>query len=199
MSVVAKFTGVGRVKRMLGIPGVAGAGVTTHDLLISTLVTVVDQMVLDELDLTSADVTTYSEKFDINRTAQAEIAVRRCPLVSVVALTNDGSLVSSSDYYTTEYGQVRLINNGDYFDTGRQTVEITYTAGFSTIPEDLKHAATLIVCAQYNQSSHLGYNRESIGAYSYAIGNDGAGIMFPNMAQRILNNYRRIFVRSPGS
>ena len=196
---VAKFTGIGRVKRMLGIPGVAGTGITTHDLLISTLVTVVDRLVLDELDLTSADVTTYSEKFDITRTGQAEVAVRRCPLVSVVALTNDGSLVAASDYYTTDYGQVRLISDGDFFNTGRQTVDITYTAGFATVPEDLKHAATLIVCAQYNQSSHLGYNRESIGAYSYAIGNDGQGIMFPLMAQRILNNYRRIFVRSPGS
>jgi len=184
---------------MLGIPGVAGTGITTHDLLISTLVTVVDQLMLDELDLSAAEVTTYSEKFDITRTGQREVAVRRCPLVSVVALTNDGSLVAASDYYTTDYGQVRLIGDGDFFDTGRQTVDITYTAGFSSIPEDLKHAATLIVCAQYNQSSHLGYNRESIGAYSYAIGNDGAGIMFPNMAQRILNNYRRIFVRSPGS
>ena len=196
---VAQFTGIGRVKRMLGIPGVAGTGITTHDLLISTLVTVVDQLMLDELDLSAAEVTTYSEKFDITRTGQREVAVRRCPLVSVVALTNDGSLVAASDYYTTDYGQVRLIGDGDFFDTGRQTVDITYTAGFSSIPEDLKHAATLIVCAQYNQSSHLGYNRESIGAYSYAIGNDGAGIMFPNMAQRILNNYRRIFVRSPGS
>ena len=196
---VAKFTGIGRVKRMLGIPGVAGTGITQHDLLISTLVTVVDQLILDELDLKSADVTTYSEKFDITRSGQREVALRRVPLVSVAALTDDGSLVATADYYTTEYGQVRLIGDTDFFTTGRQKVEITYTAGFSTIPEDLKHAATLIVCAQYNQGSHLGYNRESIGAYSYAIGNDGAGIMFPNMAQRILNNYRRIFVRSPGT
>ncbi len=196
---VAKFTGIGRVKRMLGIPGVAGTGITTHDLLISTLVTVVDQLILDELDLTSADVTTYSEKFDITRSGQREVALRRVPVVSVAALTNDGSLIAASDYYTTDYGQIRLIGSGDFFTTGRQKVEVTYTAGFSTVPEDLKHAASLIVCAQYNQSSHLGYNRESIGAYSYAIGNDGAGILFPNMAQRILNNYRRIFVRSPGT
>jgi hypothetical protein len=184
---------------LLGIPGAAATGITTHDLLISTLITVVEAIMLEELDLTASSVTSYDEKFDIGRAGQREIAVRRCPLVSVTALTDDGGLVSSSDYYTTEYGQVRLIGGSDFFTTGRQTVEITYTAGFSTVPEDLKHAATLIVAAQYNQSSHLGYNRESIGAYSYAIGNDGAGIYLPNMAQRILNNYRRIFVRSPGT
>ena len=188
------FSTRARAKGMLGIP----AGITMHDEVIDTYLDVADQVVLDELGLTSAAVTTYSEKFDIGRGGQKDIALTYRPLVSVTALTDNGQLVASSGYYTTKDGQVRLSNMDSFFTVGRQTVEITYTSGWSSIPSDLSHAATTIVASFFNSSSHLGLAREQIGQYGYGLAGQGEGIGIPRIANRILGKYRRVFVKEPG-
>lgn len=191
---MADFTTRARCKGMLGIP----AAITMHDTQLDLYLDVVDEIILDELGLSAASVTTYNEKFDVSRNGQKDIALTYRPLVSVTALTDNGQLVASSGYYTTTDGQVRLDDLDSFFTVGRQTVEITYTAGFASIPPDLKHAATTIVASFFNASSHLGLAREQIGQYGYGLAGQGEGIGIPRIANRILGKYRRVFVKEPG-
>jgi len=194
---VATFTTRNRVRNLLGL----ASGVTVHDELIDALVEVSDQIIFDEIGLPSADgarVSTYTETLDVSGTGQNEIAVNYVPLISVVALTtggSGGSLVDSDNYYFTEWGQVRLIPIGGFFPSGRQTVQITYTAGFSRVPNDLRHAATLVAVHMFNEGPHVGFQAERLATYNYKIANLGQGLYMPRIAQRILGKYKRLFAR----
>lgn len=194
---MAVFTSALRVRNLLGL----ASGVTVYDELLETLVDVADSIIFDEINLPSSNggrVSTYSESFDIHISGQKDLAVNYVPLVSVVAMTfggSNGSLVGPADYYITDYGQVRLIPSGAYYPSGRQVVDITYTAGFSPIPNDLRHAATLIAVHHFNEGPHLGFQTEKLGTYNYKLANLGQGIGMPSIINRILAKYKRIFAR----
>lgn len=191
------FTSRQRVRSLLGL----ASGVTVHDELIDVLVDVADQIVFDEIDLPASSggrVTTFSEYIDIDRPGIGEFAVTNMPLVSVVAMTSggtNGSLVAANKYYSTKWGQVRLVESGSYFPAGRQQVWITYKAGFSNIPPDLAHAATLIAVHHFNEGPHVGFQSERLSTYNYKIANLGNGMTIPPIALRILYKYRRAFAR----
>ena len=175
------------VKAILGIP----AGITVKDTLIGICIEAADQIVLDHLGLTSTSVTTVNEKIDIEELGQREVALNRRPVVSVAALTISGSLEATSNYYVTEYGSLRMINEGAYFPTGRQNVEVTYTAGFSSVPKDVVHAANLIAVQMVNEGQHTGYQSERMGAYNYTMGTG----QYSMVVRRILGKYTRVFAR----
>jgi len=176
------------VKSVLGIP----TGVTRSDALIDTLVAVADSLILEEIDLPSESVATYSEAIDVEFAGQREIGLRYRPVVSVVALTIGASIPTATEYAVASSGSLRLTADGAYFPIGREQVEITYTAGFASVPADLSHAATLVAVQAFNHGGHSGFESERVSTYSYKL--DGS--MVPPLAQRILNRYRRAFARS---
>lgn len=176
------------MKSVLGIP----TGVTRSDVVIDTLVEVANSLVLEEIDLPSESVATYSESLDVDYTAQREVPLRFRPVVSVVALTIGSSVPADTDFTFTSSGSIRLVAEGAYFPIGRQQVEVTYTAGFASTPADLSHAATLVAVQAFNQGGHSGFDSERVSTYSYKL--DGS--MIPPLAQRILNRYRRAFARA---
>ena len=194
---MAVFTSALRVRNLLGL----ASGVTVYDELLETLVDVADAVIFDEINLplsNGARVATYSESFDINISGQKDLAVNYTPLVSIVAMTfggSNGSLVGPADYYITDYGQVRLIPDGAYYPSGRQVVNITYTAGYARIPNDLRHAATLIAIHHFNEGPHIGFQTEKLGTYNYKLANLGQGIGMPSIVNRILAKYKRVFAR----
>lgn len=182
------FTNLAKIRRVLGIP----AAVTTHDSLIEQLVGVADALILDEIDLPVETVGTYTEKIDVDYDGMDSVALRYRPVVSVVALTIGTSLAGTDTYRFTSSGSIELTSDGSYFPVGKQKVDITYTAGFSTTPNDLAHAATLICASMFNQGGHSGFKNERVGTYTYNISDH----MIPPLAQRIINRYRRAFARS---
>jgi len=78
--------------------------------------------------------------------------------------------------------------------SGRAVVEITYIAGFDTVPSDITYAANLIAVSLFNQQSHVGFVSEKTSGYSYNLGK-ADGSFIPAMARRILNKHRRLFAR----
>ena len=183
------------VKGILGIPD----SVTTYDSAIDVLLDVADQMVLDEIDLEAAVSTTYSEKIDIDFGGQNEVLLSRTPVISIVGLTINGQAQTlDTDYYLVKnVGAIKLDPLSASFPTGRNVVDVTYTAGYqnaSAIPKDLVHAANLIAASIFNQQSHFGLKSERAGGYSYQM-DSGTGSTIPKIAQRILNKHRRLFAR----
>lgn len=189
---MATFASTTNMKLMLGIP----SAITDHDTVLATIADAVDSIVLGELGLTTASVTSYTEKINIENSVQNEFAVTYVPLVSITSLTVNSVLQSdSTGYEFTEWGAVRMLPVYNFLPTGRNVVEITYTAGFSSVPNDLKYAGSLIGCSMFNQQSHVGMKSEKVGEYQYTLGGNGTGSSIPALATRILGKYRRIFAR----
>lgn len=189
---MATFASSVSIKRMLGIPST----VTTHDDAISDLLDAVDQIILDELNLDAAASTTYNDKLDVTENGQSMINTTKRPVLSVTALTVAGTAYTEGTNYKIDksLGMITLMPMGNFLPIGRETVEITYTAGFSSVPADLIYAGNLIGCSMFNQQSHIGFKSEKAGDYTYSLDN-GSGSSIPSLAMRILNKHRRLFAR----
>jgi len=182
------LTSRNNVKTVLNIP----AGITYQDAVIDLCVAAAEDVVLGHLGLTTTAVITVNEKLDMDLLGQREVALTYRPVVNVAALTIGGALEASSNYYTTEYGSLRLINDGAYFPTGRQNIEVCYTAGFSSVPNDIAMATTLIAVQMVNEGRHSGFRSERMGGYVYYLGNG----QYSMIVRRILGKYTRVFARS---
>ena len=79
---MATFTSSTTMKLMLGIPST----VTDHDSVLDVIADAVDSIILGELGLTTTDVTSYTDKIDIENAIQNEFAVNNVPLVSITSL-----------------------------------------------------------------------------------------------------------------
>lgn len=177
------------IKRMLGI----NSTVTSHDATIDDLLGVADQIVLDDLGLTTFGVTTYNEDYSFDYDV-SELGLTYAPVVSVVALTMSNTLlVQGTEYFVDEkLGYIQL--KSKTFDIGVNKVSIQYTAGHDPIPSDITYASNLIAVSLFNQQSHAGFKSERAGDYSYQM-EGGSGSYIPAMASRILNKYRRLYSR----
>ena len=175
---------------MLGINSV----ITTYDDAIDDLLEVADDIILDDLGITTIGVTTYSESYSFDY-SQETLSLRNTPVVSVVALTMaDSLLVEEDDFYLdTDTGFIELKDKT--FDLGIKTVEITYRAGFDPIPSQLEYASNLVAVYLFNQQSHVGFAKENAGNYSYELKKDDSGYHIPPTASRILNKYRNLFAK----
>ena len=187
---MATYISVSKVKRLIGIP----AGVTMYDEMLEyDLIPLAEHEVNAYCGTPAITVNTYNEKYDIDGDYINSVPLRQFPVSSVAALTNNGSLVAASDYYTdTEVGVIRLTGSGWFFNNGRQKVEVTYTAGVN--PEthaDLKNATALLTAFHFNASRNVGITFEKSGRYQYKRSTDG----MPPVVSTLLARYVRAFAR----
>lgn len=163
-----------RAKAYLGIP----SAVTRHDTFLGYLISAATEEVSTRLGLSSGlSVSTYSETLDVEDEGEDQVRVSAYPIVSVVALTDSGSLVPSASYYVHRSRRwVRLVDDLGSFTRGRQTVEITYTAGWTSPPAPLLHAVTANVAHWFNRVPKSGMVSERIGAYSIALAQGEAAL-----------------------
>ena len=202
---MATFASLNNVKAMLGISGGGCTGTTRYDDAISIILPAVDDIILDELGLTTASLTLYHDYIDVDFVGQTEIALQHRPVSSVVGLTIAGGLMIASQPVTSAGNSGTYILNNDLgvikldplysvIPSGRAIVQCSYYAGFDVVPSELTYAGNLIAVSLFNQQSHLGFVSERTSGYSYNLGN-AQGSYIPKMAQRILNKHRRVFAR----
>lgn len=189
---MATFTTRARVKNLLGIP----SGVTFHDAKVDAVVAGVDRQILAWIGLPYLTQQTYSEKFDVEGPGEQEVALTYRPVASVAALTDDGSLLAASDYYVkTRVGHVVLTGSAAYFTQGRQKVEVTYTAGYESVPDDLMSAGDILAVALCNAGPHAGLQSEGeSGGYHYQARSIHDQAVPPEV-RAIIGGYRRLFAR----
>ena len=83
------------------------------------------------------------------------------------------------------------------FDVGAQNVIVDYTAGYTTIPDDLRLAVMELLAYQYSVSGHDPLlMSEKIGDYSYKTGGlDGVVVEIPYaLMERNLARWKRFYV-----
>lgn len=177
------------VKAILRIP----SAVTQDDALIDALLDAGDQAGLGYLGLAGVTQQAVDEVYDCD-TRQDRVKSRYSPINSVTALTDNGSAVSSSDFYTPRSGSVgyiRLKTTGAFFTPGKQTVQATLNVGWADSSPGLtsiQAAFEHIVASMYEQGGHSGMESEKLGNYSYKL-DEGT---VPPVARGILNSYRRV-------
>jgi hypothetical protein len=156
-----------RVKSYLGLP----AGLTQHDTFLDYLCQSATEYVATRLGLSSGlTVFSYSETLDVEDNGCDRLRLSAYPVVSVTALSDDGSALDSEDFYLHRSARwVILSGSGAYFSQGKRKVVATYTAGWSTVPAPVLHALTLTAAFHFNHAPKEGIDSERIGAYSIAL------------------------------
>ena len=107
-------------------------------------------------------------------------------------------LVSSDDYDVFgEHGQIVLKTTGSTsgFTTDYRAIKAIYSAGYSTIPDDIKHAACLQVRWWYEGRDLVGFRSVSQTGGSVSFGPSlakgaGGGLRLLGEAEQILQPYR---------
>jgi len=178
------ITSAARLKAVLGIP----AGLTFHDTLLGMVATAADARVLAAIGQGSLAVCTVQEYPLVYDEGQVAVQLRHVPVVGMVAVTNDGALVATSEYrLDTETGDLRLLDGEGYWSTEREGAAVMYGYGYTeaTIPPQLVAAADILGVAMFNRGKHAGLSATSASGYSTTL----ASTPIPPEVQAILARY----------
>lgn len=118
----------------------------------------------------------------LDGTGETTIMLSKRPVLSLTGLAIDGTEIDTDDVSVYPHGE--LYYSGG-FGSERQSVVVTYTAGYgATVPDDLK-LACLLILEQASQSSLL--QQSTRGEYAYVF----APTKWPKDAREIIDSYRR--------
>lgn len=171
------------VKAALRVP----SGVTFYDGRIDAAVDAADRYVLGLLGQPSLSVVTTTEYPDVYGATQTKLLLRRRPIVGVVAVTNNGSALSSSAYrIDTEMGAL-IRNDGGYWADGVDGVRVHYGGGYDadTAPDDLIEAATQIAAGMVNRAPLAGIESQDDGSLDVRVSKS----MLPPDVVAVLQKY----------
>lgn len=145
---------------------------------------------------------TYTQRFDIEEGTDT-LFLQNFPLQNIVALTNDGLLVASGDYYSySDEGMIKLADRlalldrrgtlTPFFAEGKRMAVVTYSAGYTTIPPDIQNVVINLVARKLSGSGTSALTGEKIGDYSYTMNPTLAGASGGFTADEliILNRYK---------
>jgi hypothetical protein len=144
---------------------------------------------------------TYTEVFDIDYRQQA-VFLNQYPIASVVGLTHGGALLTEDEdfYVYPNTGVIKIIPHGtggspgiskDYWFEGLKKVEITYQAGYPTIPESIKQAALKLIHREFYDRGVDDIEKITIGSYKQERAKLADGM--PMGVYTLLHPYRRQF------
>ena len=177
------------------------------DVKIDALISPISQLVKTYCGTSFVDYysSAYTEKFDIMDASTQELFLTESPLVAVTSVkeregisADYATLVNNTDYYIdAEHDRIYRID-GDKsvksWATGFSSVEVIYTAGYSTTPQDLRLAIYDLI-TYYLKEEYKG--RKSLAGASLQNGTStsiSADIGFPDHIKRILDMHRIVDV-----
>lgn len=119
----------------------------------------------------------YTEVVDGN--GQTDILLSNYPIISLTSITlvnpfDDNGVDWGTDNVKIDYEAGTLYSPYGW-PVGRFNISVTYTAGYATIPDDLKAVVCQMVLDAYsNTSKRTGITSERMGDYAYTIASDVA-------------------------
>jgi len=168
-----------------GIPG------TRYDALIARIAIAVSAAV-DRYCRRTIEGADYTEEID--GSGSTEISITHPPLraVSSVAVTElrdfaDATPLTSDQFVFESHGVIRLM--GQVFPRGRRNIQISYSGGFLTVPEDLKQAALMWAGALFVRRRQGGLSSSTSGPLTLTF---QAHQQVPLEVQAMLNPYRLV-------
>lgn len=123
--------------------------------------------------------TSYTDRLD--GTDRKLLYLCNKPIISVSSVTIDGTAITAASDYDDDsqywiepkFNGVKCIGaiyRADKWDAGSQNVVVSYTAGYASIPDDIRRACNMLIKEWYNiYQNEEGLKSESIGRYSYTF------------------------------
>ncbi len=133
------------------------------------------------------ELTSYtSELYDGQ--GHQNLFLKHYPVIEVTGLEIDGEAIDLDDLITYENGTLYYAAG---FPGGHQNISVTYSAGYATLPEDLKLATNMLVKMIYDRR-----DQEVFGVEQYSLGYVRSVLTeeMPHEVREILSRYTKIEV-----
>ncbi len=162
---------------------------STDDALLTRLITSVSNFMQSWLNR-QLNPATYSDVND--GTGGQRMMLTNYPVTAVTSLTVDGIPVPASSsptspgYTFDQYGVT--LRGGYYFGSGLQSVSVTYTAGYASMPVEIEQACIELVSLRYAERLRPGVTSRSLGGENVAY--SSAGIS--NSVSELLQQYKKV-------
>jgi uncharacterized phiE125 gp8 family phage protein len=161
---------------------------TTDDTLLTRLVTAVSQFIQTWINRDLASQA-YSEIR--NGHGGTVMSFRDFPVTAVSSVVIDGnSIPLAPDTVSLGYRftETSLILQGYVFTRGAANVQISYTAGYASIPTEIEQACIELVSLRYRERDRIGHASKSLA---------GETVQFivkdmPDSVRTILQNYKKV-------
>jgi hypothetical protein len=145
---------------------------------------------LNRPHIIAAAVGSLNEAYDGNDSDR--LLPHSFPIIAVTAVSVDGAPITPSTQPALAgfvWDSRRILLRGFIFSRGVQNVQVSYTAGYSAVPLDLKQAAIEAFALAYRQRTHIGEKSSSIGG-QVTLAFDLSAV--PPRSLAVFNQYRRI-------
>ena len=148
-------------------------GISTDDTLIGTIVDGVNQGLENYFGTTFAQTTYTDEEYDMPKDSRV-LVLKNKPVISFTRLQYKDNPADFDDTSWTSYDTGEyvvdlapgLVTKNSDFIKGKRMYRATYSAGYATVPDDLKLAATLIASSLYKNRNVSNVSSETLGQYS---------------------------------
>ncbi len=163
------------------------------DTTLQNLITSGSLQVLQFIDrphLLASVIGTLNEAYDGNDSDR--LLAHTFPIVAVTSVSVDGVAITQSTTPTMSgflWDGRRILLRGFTFRRGVQNVQVSYTAGYSAVPLDLKQAALEAFALTYRQRTHIGEKSNSMGG-QVTLNFDMSDV--PPRSMTVFGQYRRI-------
>lgn len=153
-----------------------GISTTTWDDWLATLATQMTARIARYCNRNSFDSTAYTD--DLDGTGTAFLVLPNIPVTTVSSVSVDQGrefteTMSSDDYVIElesgvleilpERFTTQLFSIAGEWPIGQKNIRVIYTAGYESIPSDLKLAAIEWGAAVFNKRRHLGITSQTVG------------------------------------
>lgn len=137
--------------------------------------------------------TTYTEVFSPSEYGD-QFYVSALPLDTTQAVSVS-TYNSTSGLYDTYTGTIRknaagVITTADYQPYGYEAVKVTYTGGYTTLPDDLKQALTELLVQRFNDADSGGKVLTEVKAIDYTEKYELSGTTAVADPMEVLDSYR---------
>lgn len=181
---MADLTTLANAKQWLGLPEAS----TDDEALLTRLISSASEFIQTWLnrDIASQDYNEARDGTGGNRLVFAEY-----PVSAVSSVLVDGRAIPKAENILSvgyRFTDTMIILNGYVFTKGYGNVELSYTAGFASIPLELEQACIELVSLRFKERDRIGHQSKSLA---------GETVTFfikdmPDSVLTILRNYRRV-------
>lgn len=172
------YTTLADVRAWLGIK----ENNTSDDALLERMINAASAWIDTYLERSLA-LASYSKTFD------GVGGLRQClpfgPIVSVDFVVIDGVALDADRWRSDQYG---VIMKGLGFPRGFANVEISWTAGYRSVPDDVVQCCIDIVAFNYRRRERIGHASKTLNGETTAFITSDV----PPECKAVLNEYRRV-------
>lgn len=114
------------------------------------------------------------------------------PIISITYVRIDGNVIPAATVGATDIGYLldgnTILLRGVVASRNQMNVDISYVAGYESVPPPLEQAALELVAQRYRERERVGLSSRGIGGESLSFARE----QVPPSVDLVLNHYRRV-------